>query len=308
MKFGIIGAGIVGTALAVQLTEAGHECMGVHTRSHSSYERFRSYINKEHLLLEELVPAVEFLFITTQDGMIRSIAESLAAKTLIIPGQVWIHCSGSLPSAVLRVQEGFPIRCLSLHPLQAFASVDNALEILSGTHFGIEGDEEELGEGIVKDLGGIPHKIMADQKTLYHAGAVVASNYLAVLASLAVELFAEAGIEGKEALASLLPLMKGTLSNLEQVGLPQALTGPIARGDVQVVQGHLEQLPPKLVEIYKGLGSKALELGEGKWAIQGLTYPSEQLRLLKSLLIPDKRTPNFDEKGGVKSEENCAYC
>lgn len=284
MKFGIIGAGIVGTALAVQLSEVGHDCVGVHTRSQLSYERFRSYINRDHLSLEELVPASDFLFITTQDRMIRSIAENLVAKALIKPGQVWIHCSGSLPSAVLRVQEGIPVRCLSVHPLQAFASIDNALAILSGTHFGIEGEEEELGEGIVKDLGGIPHKILADQKTLYHAGAVVASNYLAVLASLAVELFVEAGIQGEEALASLLPLMKGTLSNLEQVGLPQALTGPIARGDVQVVQKHLEQLPSKLVDIYKGLGSKALELGEGKRAIEGLTYPLEDLKLLKSLL------------------------
>lgn len=287
MKFGIIGAGIVGTALAVQLSEVGHDCVGVHTRSQLSYERFRSYINRDHLSLEELVPASDFLFITTQDRMIRSIAENLVAKALIKPGQVWIHCSGSLPSAVLRVQEGIPVRCLSVHPLQAFASIDNALAILSGTHFGIEGEEEELGEGIVKDLGGIPHKILADQKTLYHAGAVVASNYLAVLASLAVELFVEAGIQGEEALASLLPLMKGTLSNLEQVGLPQALTGPIARGDVQVVQKHLEQLPSKLVDIYKGLGSKALELGEGKRAIEGLTYPLEDLKLLKSLLTQD---------------------
>ena len=287
MKFGIIGAGIVGTALAVQLSEVGHDCVGVHTRSQLSYERFRSYIKRDHLSLEELVPASDFLFITTQDRMIRSIAENLVAKALIKPGQVWIHCSGSLPSAVLRVQEGIPIRCLSVHPLQAFASIDNALAILSGTHFGIEGEEEELGEGIVKDLGGIPHKILADQKTLYHAGAVVASNYLAVLASLAVELFVEAGIQGEEALASLLPLMKGTLSNLEQVGLPQALTGPIARGDVQVVQKHLEQLPSKLVDIYKGLGSKALELGEGKRAIEGLTYPLEDLKLLKSLLTQD---------------------
>jgi len=284
MKFGIIGAGIVGTALAVKLTEAGHECIGIHTRSRLSYERFRSYLNKDHLLLEELVPAVGFLFITTQDGMIRSIAENLVAKGLIIPEQVWIHCSGSLPSSILRVQEGLPVRCLSLHPLQAFASVDNALTILSGTHFGVEGEGEELGEGIVNDLGGIPHKILANVKTLYHAGAVVASNYLAVLAALAVELFAEAGIQREEALDSLLPLMKGTLSNLEQVGLPQALTGPIARGDVQVVQGHLGQLPPKLTEIYKGLGLKALELGESKRSIQGLGYPLEELNMLKLLL------------------------
>ncbi|MHB8073387.1 Rossmann-like and DUF2520 domain-containing protein [Desulfosporosinus fructosivorans] len=286
MKFGIIGAGIVGTALAVRLVEVGHECIGVHTRSRLSYERFRSYLNVDHLSLEELVPAVDILFITTQDSMIRTVAENLT-NVLVKPGQVWIHCSGSLPSEILRVKESESIQCLSLHPLQAFASVEKALTILSGTHFGIEGDNEELGEGIVKDLGGIPHHILAEKKTLYHAGAVVASNYLVVLASLAVELFAEAGICGEEALASLLPLMRGSLYNLEQVGLPQALTGPVARGDVQVVRGHLDHLPPKLVEIYQCLGSKALELAENKKNLQGLSYPQDELNALKLLLKPE---------------------
>lgn len=293
MKFGIIGAGIVGTALAVRLEEAGHECIGVHTRSRLSYERFHSYLNIDHLSLEALVLSADVLFITTQDGMIRTVAEKLSENAPIKPGQVWIHCSGSLPSDVLRVKKCLPIDCLSLHPLKAFVSVEKALAILSGTHFGIEGDNEELGEGIVKDLGGIPHHILAEKKTLYHAGAVVASNYMVVLASLAVELFAEAGIQGEEALTSLLPLMKGTLYNLEQIGLPQALTGPIARGDVQVVKEHLDHLPSKLVEIYKSLGSKALELGENKKAQQGLSYPSEQYERLKYLL-----------EGGEQCEKN----
>ena len=284
MKFGIIGAGIVGTALAVRLVETGHECIGVHTRSLISYERFRSYLNIDHLSLDVLVPAADVLFITTQDGMIRTVAENLSANILIKPGQVWIHCSGSLPSDVLRVKENLPIHCLSLHPLQAFASVEQALAIILGTHFGIEGDKQELGERIVKDLGGIPHSVLAAQKSLYHAGAVVASNYLVVLASLAVELFSEAGIPAEEALASLLPLMRGTLYNLEQVGLPHALTGPIARGDAQVVQGHLDHMPPNLVEIYHGLGLKALELGEQKKAQQGLSYSVEGLDLLKRIL------------------------
>jgi len=284
MKFGIIGAGIVGTSLAVRLDEAGHKCKGVHTRSRRSYDRFHSYLDIDHLPLEELVPDVDILFITTQDGMIRTIAENLSINVPISPGQVWIHCSGSLPSDILRVKENLPIHCLSLHPLQAFASVEETLASLSGTHFWIEGDNEELGDEIVKDLGGIPHHILAKKKPLYHAGAVVASNYLVVLASLAVEIFAEAGIQGGEALASLLPLMRGTLSNLEHVGLPHALTGPIARGDAQVVQGHLDHLPPKLVKIYQGLGLKALELGENKRAQQGLSYPPETLNLLKSLL------------------------
>ena len=287
MKFGIIGAGIVGTALAVRLEEAGHECVGVHTRSRLSYERFCSYLSKEHLSLDKLTSSVDIIFITTQDGMIRTVAEKLSASTLIKEGQVWIHCSGSLPSDVLRIKADLPVRCLSLHPLQAFASVENALAILSGTHFGIEGDEVELGEELVRDLGGIGHDILVAQKSLYHAGAVVASNYLVVLASMAVELFAKAGIQEGDALASLLPLIRGTLANLEQEGLPQALTGPIARGDARVIQGHLEHMPSKLVDVYRLLGLKALELGGNKKALQGLTYPKEELNLLKLLLSPN---------------------
>ncbi|AFM39200.1 hypothetical protein Desaci_0085 [Desulfosporosinus acidiphilus SJ4] len=284
MKFGIIGAGIVGTALAVRLEEAGHYCLGVHTRSRRSYERFCRYLPKDHLTLDELASTADGLFITTQDDMIRNVAESLSMMPGIKSEQLWIHCSGSLPSSVLRVRNDLSVRCLSVHPLQAFASIEKALEILSGTHFGIEGDDLEFGEGIVKDLGGIPHSILASQKSLYHAGAVVASNYLVVLASLAVELFAEAGIEGNEALASLLPLMRGTLYNLEKVGLPQALTGPIARGDAKVVQGHLEHMPSKSKEIYRELGIKALELGENKMSQQGLNYVPEDLNKLKSIL------------------------
>jgi predicted short-subunit dehydrogenase-like oxidoreductase (DUF2520 family) len=284
MRFGIIGAGIVGTALAVRLEAAGHVCIGVQTRSRQSFERFRLYLDVNHLSLEELVSNADGLFITTQDDMIRSVAESLSVQPIIKPGQLWIHCSGSLPSSILRVRDNLPVSCLSIHPLQAFASIEKALEITSGTHFGVEGDNQEFGEGIVKDLGGIPHHVVAAQKSLYHAGAVVASNYLVVLASLAVELFAEAGIEGDEALASLLPLMKGTLYNLEQVGIPQALTGPIARGDAKVIQGHLEHMPLKLLEIYRELGLKALKLGENKKAQQGLTYSSEEFNKLKTLL------------------------
>jgi len=78
--------------------------------------------------------------------------------------------------------------------------------------------------------------------------------------------------------------MRGTLYNLEQAGIPQALTGPIARGDAQVVQGHLDHMPSNLVSIYQDLGLKALELGENKKAQQGFSYPQETLNLLKSLL------------------------
>ena len=156
MKFAVIGTGVVGTALAVLLERAGYECVGVNTRSEISYQHFREYLNKDQLPLEILTAQADVLFITTQDGMIHSVAQTLVREGLIKPGQLWIHCSGSLSSEVLRVYQDIPVSCLSIHPFQTFTNVKEALSILAGSHFGVEGDDVEKGEFIVRALGGIP--------------------------------------------------------------------------------------------------------------------------------------------------------
>lgn len=284
MNFGIIGAGIVGTAIAIRLEQAGHRLMGIHTRSKTSYDRFCQYLHWEKQPIEEWIKEAEVVFITTQDGIIRSVAEELSRRKLFKPGQLWIHCSGSMSSRALQVDKSLPVEYLSLHPLQAFAGIDQAVELLRGTHFGIEGDAEEVGLEIVAQLGGIPHRLDPGKKPLYHAGAVIASNYLVTLAGLAVRLFEQAGIAKEEALESLIPLMEGTLKNLQQVGLPKALTGPIARGDLEVVQSHLGQMPVKIEPVYRALGLYTLEIGQMKKEMNGEEYPKEVLEELNRLL------------------------
>lgn len=289
-KFGIIGTGVVGTSLAVLLDKAGYECVGVNTRSNDSYLRFCSYLDREHLELGQLAALSDVLFITTHDTAIELVASQLALQGKGRPGQIRVHCSGSLPSSVMRkdpASAGF----LSVHPLQAFASIDNALELMQGTHFGIEGDSrktEELGETLVMVLGGIPHKIEPARKSVYHAGAVAASNYLVSLASMAVILFEQAGIPEKDALESLLPLMAGSYHNIKKVGLPYALTGPIARGDVEVVRKHLQEMPRELRDVYKGLGRLAFDLGKERKALAGGHYSQDTLSELTELLYSEK--------------------
>lgn len=287
LKFGIIGTGVVGTALAVLLENAGWECIGVNTRSRASYERFYRYLQRPHLELSELVSEADVLFLTTQDSAIEEVARKLSALKGHKPGQVWVHCSGSLRAEIMRQNPSLSVGYLSVHPLQAFADVDNALNLIEGAHFGIEGDgreTEELGEVLVKLLGGIPHKIDPGKKALYHAGAVAASNYLVSLVSLAVKLFSLAGINKEDALESLLPLTAGAYRNIEKVGLPWALTGPIARGDVEVVRKHLEEIPSELRETYKGLGRLALELGKERKALSGESYSKDTLQELEEIL------------------------
>lgn len=283
MNFGIIGAGVVGTAIAIRLEQAGHRFVGVQSRSEDSLGRFSRYLHWEWRPLEEWIREADIVFITTQDGMIRSVAKELTDRAQYRPGQVWIHCSGSMRAKALQIDERIPVKYLSLHPLQSFASIDQAVTLFQGTHFGVEGDVEELGEEIVVQLGGIPHRLAPDKKPLYHAGAVIASNYLVTIAALAVRLFEQAGIEKTDALESLLPLMQGTLRNLEKVGLPQALTGPIARGDIDVIRSHLKEMPAKLQPVYRALGLYTLEIGLAKKEANGLEYPQAVWEEMKRL-------------------------
>jgi predicted short-subunit dehydrogenase-like oxidoreductase (DUF2520 family) len=293
--FAVIGTGVVGTALAVLLEEAGWECVGVNTRSQTSYARFCQYLAKRHLPLGELIYMADIIFITTLDGEIEKVSGQLTDLTRSNmaefnqrgSGQFWIHCSGSIRSEVLCKDFSLGINTLSIHPLQAFAGIDSALALMPGTHFGIEGKNQEseaLGIELVKILGGIPHKIDPAKKNLYHAGAAVVSNYLVALAYLGVKFFELAGIEQDDALESLLPLITGSCRNIAKAGLPLALTGPIARGDAEVVAKHLQEMPSELRETYKGLGRLALELGRERKQLNGSSYSPDVLERLESLL------------------------
>lgn len=293
-RFAVIGTGVVGTALAVLLERAGWELVGVNTRSRSSYDRFSQHLDKPHLPLEELALKADIIFITTLDGEIEKVADCLTEVVRNTSPNLrerrntfWIHCSGSISSDVLCKDFSLGVNTLSIHPLQAFADVHSALALMPGTHFGIEGnnqESEELGVKLVKILEGIPHRIDPAKKTLYHAGAAVASNYLVSLAYLAVKFFELAGIAKDEALESLLPLMAGSCQNIAKVGLPLALTGPIARGDDEVVAKHLQDMPWELRRTYQGLGRLALELGKERKALKGSSYTPDTLERLEYLL------------------------
>lgn len=286
-KFAVIGTGIVGTVLAVKLEKAGLECIGVNTRSPSSLQQFNHYLRVEHLDLAQIGREADLVFITTQDWVIAQVAEKLSMQPAIKPGQFWVHCSGSFEAEVMRKNNFLPVNYLSIHPLQAFAGIDKALSLIKGTHFAIDGSNEEsekMGEELVLLLEGVPHKINPDRKTLYHAGAVAASNYLVALTYLAVDLLGEAGISQADAVESLLPLLQGSLENIREIGLPAALTGPIARGDVEVIGNHLLEMPGKYLNIYKALGKLSLDIGKAKKALNRESYDPGTLKALEELL------------------------
>ena len=112
--------------------------------------------------------------------------------------------------------------------------------------------------------------LRAGDKVLYHAAAVFACNYLVTLVKLATDLWQTFGISQAQATKALMPLLRGTLSNIENVGLPNCLTGPIARGDLGTITSHLkalEKASPSLLEIYKELGLQTIPIALAKGKI-----------------------------------------
>ena len=147
--------------------------------------------------------------------------------------------------------------------------MDQAVSLVPDSYCTIEGDESALPivRQMVKALGGILLEITAEKKTLYHAAAVAASNYLVSVIHLALALNKAAGLPGDISFNALLPLIKGTLNNIGARGMPDALTGPISRGDVETVAAHLQAIEkdaPGLLPLYRCLGLYTVDLAKAK--------------------------------------------
>lgn len=254
-KIAVVGAGKVGSALALLLSRRGYPVAGVSSRSIDSARRVADELEVPATVSpEEVTGGADVIFITTPDRVIANVAEEITARGGFRPGQVVFHTSGAHPADEIGAVRRLGALAASLHPLQSFADIKMAMENLPGSYFALEGDREALplAEHIVKDLGGKSFSIAAEDKPLYHAAACIASNYLVSLMHFATGLYGRFGLTRAEAFEALYPLVRGTIKNINQVGTPQALTGPVARGDGPTLEGHLKVL--------KDVGEQELDL------------------------------------------------
>ncbi|NLB51413.1 MAG: DUF2520 domain-containing protein [Syntrophomonadaceae bacterium] len=259
-RIGIIGAGVVGTAIGVVLFEKGYEITGVHDINTESTQQLVERIGcTAYKSPHEVSRSADILFITTSDSSIENVVNTLADDRAFFAGQIIVHMSGAQSSEILDRAKEFGAKVLSVHPLQSFAGLDLAIQSLPGSIFSIEGDRDAFDAAvcIVETLGGEYFFIDRKAKPLYHAGACVVSNYLVTLIDFGAKLLESTGIPKGMVLKALLPLINGTINNVENIGIPKALTGPIARGDLSTVLNHLdclEEMAPELMKLYCLLG------------------------------------------------------
>lgn len=281
LKLGFIGAGTVGTALAIRLSGRGYPVAAVSSRSRNSAQNLAQAVSGCRVFdnAQAVADNAELIFITTPDGAIAQVASQVNWH----PGQGVVHCSGADSTDILKPARNLGAQVGAFHPLQTFASVKQAIENIPGSTFALEAEEPLLKtlKEMATALDGHWVELKAGDKVLYHAAAVIACNYMVTLLKLATDLWQTFNVPPPEATRALLPLLRGTIRNIETVGIPQCLTGPIARGDVGTIRKHLDALghkAPSLVSTYRELGLQTIPIAVAKGRID--KNQAEELRVI----------------------------
>jgi predicted short-subunit dehydrogenase-like oxidoreductase (DUF2520 family) len=284
LKSGFIGTGTTATALAVRLSQKGWPVVAVFSRTLSSAQKLARRVSncQAYHTAQELVDAAEMVFITTPDDVIAQVCSEVHWHK----GQSVLHCSGAHSVDILEPAKKLGATVGSFHPLQTFADVDQAIANLPGSTFALEAEEPLLStlKELTQLLNGNWVKLGSGDKVLYHAAAVFACNYLVTLVKLALDLWKDFGVSSKEATRALLPLLRGTLNNIDNIGLPNCLTGPVARGDLGTIERHLRALDaknPSLLTTYKELGLQTIPVALAKGRVN--EQRAEEMKALLSL-------------------------
>ena len=263
-RIGIAGAGRVARALGRLLRDRGEAVAAVASRTRSHATAAAEFIGGvEAVEYEELAGRCSHVLIAVSDDALTSVAARLARGGMCHGAA--LHTSGARGAEAIAELGRAGVECGVLHPLQAVNSPEQGVAALDGATFAISGSGEALrwAERIVALAGGTPLRLAAGREALYHAAAVMASNYVVGLIDASVELLRAAGIPEDEALRAIRPLVETNARNALALTPLGALTGPIERGDAETVALHLEalrEMPPEIGALYRAVGLRVLDL------------------------------------------------
>ena len=255
---GIIGAGRLGSSLALALTAAGRRVVSATTTSLKRQWLLRSAI-PDVFITENVSASInlsDVVFVTCPDAVIGALAASQQWR----PNQTIIHCSGALPLDVLSAVRTFGAVAGCFHPIQTFPSPDSAHNFTKVT-FGIEADEPDVLRYLkllASDLGGQSVPIPTGHRDAYHASAVMSSGLISAWLGVAADMWSQFGYERHQALQALSPLIISTAQAVVSRGVPASITGPYVRGDVETVATHIEATSSAGVDVARAYAAMAL--------------------------------------------------
>ena len=282
----LIGAGRLGRTLARLWVESGTFRIGdVFARSAASARSAVEFIGSgQPLTLSDRPGQVELVLLAVPDDQLADAAAWLAERAGIGPGSVAFHCSGAHPASVLEPLRAAGAAVASAHPMHSFADPAHSVETFAGTFCALEGDDQamQMLEPAFEAIGARPLQIDGDAKLLYHAGGVCASNYVTVLIDAALRLLEAAGIATPTGRQLIGPLVRGAVDSALSLGPGTALTGPVARGDANLVARQAHAVAAQeagLGDLYRLLARSAIRLAASEGRLD-----TEQVRDLESAL------------------------
>ena len=245
------------------MRELGWKIGVVVTRGEASARRAVRFIGagKPCARMTRQILVSPVILIATPDDEIAIVAQELARiGEEELRGKVVLHTSGARDSGVLDALQAHGAAVGSMHPLQSFSGV--SVPSLEGKVFTIEGETPavRVARRIARALGGSPVRIAGNKKLLYHAAAAMAAGHVLAVEEAATQLLVSLGMKRSEAVRALLPLTRQVLVNFERLGARAAWTGPLSRGDFQVVRAHLDALkesPKEFAHAYEALNCLA---------------------------------------------------
>ncbi|HVN49036.1 MAG TPA: DUF2520 domain-containing protein [Bacteroidota bacterium] len=288
----IVGAGSVGTSLALLLHKSHYPFVSVISRKKTSAKKLALLVHCMNYSCDvaDIHLSTRIVILTVSDSSLAEVAKQIAQRSKLDFKSLYVcHTSGSLTSDVLKPLQEKGAMVFSMHPIQTFPSILKNKEQqkrMRGIWYGIEGNSSTLrfAKMLVRSLDGNAVVIPKEEKILYHIGCVLASNYIVTLLGSVEQLFRNAL---PVTLKQMQPLIQASIDNTMNVGASRALTGPIARGDVELIHEHLSALKKidnKILKIYRVLGKQAIDL-----AIKEKKISNSVALQLKELLRKRKR-------------------
>jgi predicted short-subunit dehydrogenase-like oxidoreductase (DUF2520 family) len=252
----LIGPGRAGTTVALGLLEAGWDVVAVAGRAPDapSTTAAVAVLGAQPELVSQVGARAALVLVATPD---RAIEQTIAtAEPSIEPGALVVHLAGSRGLDVFgELKAKRPgVRVGALHPLQSFPTATVGLDRLRGSWAAIAGDPE-VAE-IAYSLGLRTFEVADVDRPAYHTAASVASNHVIALLGQVERLAATCNVPFE----AFGPLVRASVQNAFALGPAEALTGPIARGDLATVEGHLAALDPSERDAYRALAREAARL------------------------------------------------
>ncbi|MGH3788687.1 MAG: Rossmann-like and DUF2520 domain-containing protein [Pseudonocardiaceae bacterium] len=283
LAVGVVSAGRVGSVLGAALSGAGHTVVGVSAVSRPSLRRAADLLPDVPVLApDDVVRRSDLVVLAVPDDVLPDLVAGLAATGAFRAAQIVVHTSGAQGVDVLAPAIAVGVLPLALHPAMTFTGRAEDVARLAASCVGVTVADEtgwSVGEALVLEMGAEPVRVPAEARPLYHAALAHGANHLATLVRDAVEALEHAGVVPAERLLG--PLLEAALDNTLRHG-DRALTGPVARGDLDTVRLHLRVLAesaPELVAPYLAQATRTADRAEAA----GLLAPAAACQIRETL-------------------------